>query len=289
MLGDALVLATESEPDLIVDVATLTGACEIALGDRVAGVLGNDDALVAQTHRGRRPGRRGAVAAADHPGDDRRRCAPTARSPTSCSTTSTCTAARSTPRPSCRSSSASHRWAHLDIAGPAFNDARPLRARHQRRHRLHGVARWSSWRRTSRPEPRAGRAQSPACLAAPVVLAHPRRVADHRGVVRRDAVVVGEPVRPRRPTGTRRRVHSPSWATRIMVTSLTAVRGSTKPSTPTPGGRELAQVPRRRRASERSHRRRPPAAAGTTQPVRRAAPPRTPVHPTHASSVPAPV
>src|SRR5215210_2024907 len=32
--------------------------------------------------------------------------------------------------------------------------------------------------------------------------------------------------------GTRRRVHSPSWATRSSVTSLTAVRGSTNPSTP---------------------------------------------------------
>ena len=33
-------------------------------------------------------------------------------------------------------------------------------------------------------------------LLATVVLAHPRRVADHRGVVRRDAVGVGEAVRP---------------------------------------------------------------------------------------------
>ncbi len=49
VLGDALVLASESTPDLIVDVATLTGACMTALGDRVAGILGNDDALVAQT------------------------------------------------------------------------------------------------------------------------------------------------------------------------------------------------------------------------------------------------
>ena len=45
VLGDALVLASEQQPDLIVDVATLTGACEQALGDRVAGVMGNDDAL----------------------------------------------------------------------------------------------------------------------------------------------------------------------------------------------------------------------------------------------------
>ncbi len=49
VLADALTLAGESEPDLMVDVATLTGACETALGDRVAGILGNDDALVART------------------------------------------------------------------------------------------------------------------------------------------------------------------------------------------------------------------------------------------------
>ncbi len=46
VLADALVLAAESEPDLVVDVATLTGACETALGDRVSGILGNDDAFV---------------------------------------------------------------------------------------------------------------------------------------------------------------------------------------------------------------------------------------------------
>jgi leucyl aminopeptidase len=49
VLGDALVLAGEAEPDLVLDVATLTGACVTALGDRVTGVMGNDDALVDQT------------------------------------------------------------------------------------------------------------------------------------------------------------------------------------------------------------------------------------------------
>jgi leucyl aminopeptidase len=49
VLADALVLAREAKPDLILDVATLTGACETALGDRVAGILGNDEDLVAQT------------------------------------------------------------------------------------------------------------------------------------------------------------------------------------------------------------------------------------------------
>ena len=57
ILADALVLAAEAKPDLIVDVATLTGACEIALGDRVAGMLGNDDDLVTRTvDAGRRAG-----------------------------------------------------------------------------------------------------------------------------------------------------------------------------------------------------------------------------------------
>jgi len=49
VLADALVLAGESSPDLVVDVATLTGACANALGDRVGGVLGNDQPLVDRT------------------------------------------------------------------------------------------------------------------------------------------------------------------------------------------------------------------------------------------------
>jgi leucyl aminopeptidase len=46
VLADALCLATELEPDCIVDAATLTGACVVALGPRVAGILGNDQKLV---------------------------------------------------------------------------------------------------------------------------------------------------------------------------------------------------------------------------------------------------
>ncbi|MFF0340446.1 leucyl aminopeptidase [Kribbella sp. NPDC004875] len=43
VLGDALVRASEDQPDLIVDVATLTGACVVALGTKVAGAFGNTD------------------------------------------------------------------------------------------------------------------------------------------------------------------------------------------------------------------------------------------------------
>ncbi|MDQ3983396.1 MAG: leucyl aminopeptidase, partial [Actinomycetota bacterium] len=45
VLADALAFASEQEPDVIVDVATLTGAIMVALGTRAAGLFCNDDAL----------------------------------------------------------------------------------------------------------------------------------------------------------------------------------------------------------------------------------------------------
>lgn len=46
VLADALALAVKGRPDAIVDVATLTGACVQALGDRIAGLMGNDQSLI---------------------------------------------------------------------------------------------------------------------------------------------------------------------------------------------------------------------------------------------------
>jgi leucyl aminopeptidase len=43
VLADGLSLAVESGVDAIVDLATLTGACIVALGPRIAGLMGNDD------------------------------------------------------------------------------------------------------------------------------------------------------------------------------------------------------------------------------------------------------
>ncbi|RLP76943.1 leucyl aminopeptidase [Mycetocola tolaasinivorans] len=43
VLADGLVAAGEEQPDAIVDIATLTGAALVALGDRYMGVLGDDD------------------------------------------------------------------------------------------------------------------------------------------------------------------------------------------------------------------------------------------------------
>jgi leucyl aminopeptidase len=47
VLADALTIAVGDAPDAIVDVATLTGAVRSALGNRIAGIMGNDRALVA--------------------------------------------------------------------------------------------------------------------------------------------------------------------------------------------------------------------------------------------------
>ena len=46
ILADALSLASEAGPDAIVDLATLTGACMVALGAKVAGLMGNHDGWV---------------------------------------------------------------------------------------------------------------------------------------------------------------------------------------------------------------------------------------------------
>ena len=46
ILADALSLASEDEPDAIVDLATLTGACMVALGPSIAGLMGNDEPLI---------------------------------------------------------------------------------------------------------------------------------------------------------------------------------------------------------------------------------------------------
>lgn len=48
VLADALGLAVEDGAEKIVDLATLTGACVVALGKEIAGIMGNDDDLILQ-------------------------------------------------------------------------------------------------------------------------------------------------------------------------------------------------------------------------------------------------
>jgi leucyl aminopeptidase len=48
ILADALSYARRYEPAAVVDCATLTGACRVALGDHASGLMGNDENLIAE-------------------------------------------------------------------------------------------------------------------------------------------------------------------------------------------------------------------------------------------------
>lgn len=60
VLADVLAYAKRFSPDAVVDAATLTGACVIALGHTATGVMGNDEALVQEVlDAGKRSGEPG--------------------------------------------------------------------------------------------------------------------------------------------------------------------------------------------------------------------------------------
>lgn len=59
VLADALVYASKYKPKAVIDLATLTGACVVALGDVAAGLFGNDEKLMEKIRKaGERSGER---------------------------------------------------------------------------------------------------------------------------------------------------------------------------------------------------------------------------------------
>ncbi len=59
ILADALSYAARYEPEAMIDIATLTGACVVALGHQASGVMGNDEALIEEIRQvGERSGER---------------------------------------------------------------------------------------------------------------------------------------------------------------------------------------------------------------------------------------
>jgi leucyl aminopeptidase len=122
ILADAIVRASEDKPDLIVDIATLTGAQMVALGSRTAAIMANDDEV-----------REGVFAAATSAGEQMwpMPLPPELR--------------KSLDSPVADIANMGDkyggmlvaglflqsfvgeglRWAHLDIAGPAFNESAP--------------------------------------------------------------------------------------------------------------------------------------------------------------------
>ena len=63
-LADAMTFGLRLRPDALLDFATLTGACMVALGPHIAGLMSNDDALAAAFLVGGRAVGRGDVALA---------------------------------------------------------------------------------------------------------------------------------------------------------------------------------------------------------------------------------
>jgi leucyl aminopeptidase len=118
ILADAIARAAEDKPDVILDVATLTGAQLVALGARTTGVMANDDDL-----------RSDVVAAADRAGE------PSWAMPLPAELrkgldSDIADLVNSGPREGGMLTAgiflkefvpAGVRWAHLDIAGPAYN------------------------------------------------------------------------------------------------------------------------------------------------------------------------
>ncbi|MFF1682698.1 leucyl aminopeptidase [Streptomyces sp. NPDC058256] len=123
VLGDALWKASEEKPDAIVDVATLTGAMVLALGNRTFGVMANDDAF-----------RASIVEAAEEVGEEswpmplpehlrKGMDSPTADIANMGERMGGGLVAGLFLREFVGEGIT---WAHLDIAGPAFNEAGPF-------------------------------------------------------------------------------------------------------------------------------------------------------------------
>jgi len=124
VLADALVLASEAKPDLVIDVATLTGACMVALGTRTAGLVTQDESLRAALHdAGERSGEplwplpipeeMRAKVRSSHLADVRQHNPDTSGGALFAAAF-------------LREFVGGRRWAHLDIAGPAFNTGDPF-------------------------------------------------------------------------------------------------------------------------------------------------------------------
>lgn len=120
VLADGLVAATEEKPDVVVDIATLTGAQIVALGTRVSAVMGTDDVraqvVAAAADAGElvwpmplptelRAGLKSAVADLANVASDR-------------------SGGMLTAGVFLREFVGETPWAHVDIAGPSFNEGK---------------------------------------------------------------------------------------------------------------------------------------------------------------------
>jgi leucyl aminopeptidase len=122
VLADGIVRASEDKPDVLIDVATLTGAQLVALGARTSGVMANDAAL-----------RTAIVAAAESSGEQMWPMPLPVELRTAMESTVADISNMGDRYGGMLTAGLflkefvgeGIRWAHLDIAGPSFNDAAP--------------------------------------------------------------------------------------------------------------------------------------------------------------------
>jgi len=118
VMADGLVAATEEKPDVVIDIATLTGAQIVALGDRVGAVMGSDDV------------RAEMVAAADRSGEqawpmplpDELKASLSSKVADLANVAGNRDAGMLVAGVFLREFAGTTPWAHYDIAGPAFNE-----------------------------------------------------------------------------------------------------------------------------------------------------------------------
>ncbi len=119
ILADALSYAAEQSPGRMIDLATLTGACMVALGPQIAGLFGNNDALCEELQEvARRTGERAWRMPLDDDFKEMLKSQVADLKNIGGKWGGAITAAKfleqfvgSTP------------WAHLDIAGPSWSDS----------------------------------------------------------------------------------------------------------------------------------------------------------------------
>jgi len=123
VLADGLALAAATKPTAIVDVATLTGACIVALGDRTAGLMSNDDKV-----------RQAVLVAADESGESIWALPLPEEMAGKVKSSKIADLRQHNPKPAGGALFAGEflrafvndvPWAHLDIAGPAYNEEGP--------------------------------------------------------------------------------------------------------------------------------------------------------------------
>jgi leucyl aminopeptidase len=117
ILADAITFAGELDPDAIVDIATLTGACRIALGGAACGLVGNDGALIdALRSAGEQSGERAwPLPLYDEYTEDIQSDVADLKNTGGRAGGGALTAAAFL-----KAFAGDHRWAHLDIAGTAW-------------------------------------------------------------------------------------------------------------------------------------------------------------------------